>query len=44
LLISPVFGRIPAHRVAAWILESRLPLRLNLQLHKILWGPEARGK
>ena len=43
LLISPVFGRVPGHQAAAWILESRLPLRLNLQLHKILWGAEARG-
>ncbi len=43
LLISPVFGRVPAQEAAAWILESRLPLRLNLQLHKILWG-EARGR
>ncbi len=44
LLISPVFGLVPGPEAAAWILESRLPLRLNLQLHKILWGPEARGK
>lgn len=43
LLISPVFGRVPAQEAAAWILESRMPLRLNLQLHKILWG-EARGR
>ena len=44
LLISPVFGQVQAREAAAWILESRLPLRLNLQLHKYLWGPEARGK
>ncbi len=44
LLISPVFGQVPAQQAAAWIMESRLPLRLNLQLHKILWGLEARGK
>ena len=44
LLISPVFGQVPAQEAAAWILESRLPLRLNLQLHKYLWGSEARGK
>jgi 7-carboxy-7-deazaguanine synthase len=44
LLISPVFGGVSAPEAAAWILESRLPLRLNLQLHKFLWGPEARGK
>lgn len=44
LLISPVFGQVPGQEAAAWILESRLPLRLNLQLHKYLWGPETRGK
>jgi 7-carboxy-7-deazaguanine synthase len=44
LLISPVFGQVPAQEVAAWILKSRLPLRLNVQMHKYLWGAEARGK
>lgn len=44
VLISPVFGGIPPARAAAWILESGLPLRLNFQLHKYLWGPEIRGK
>ncbi len=43
VLISPVFGKVPAPEAAAWILASGLPLRLNLQLHKYLWGPEARG-
>jgi len=43
LLISPVFGAVPPKEVAAWILNSGLPLRLNLQLHKYIWGPEVRG-
>jgi 7-carboxy-7-deazaguanine synthase len=43
VLISPGFGAVPPREAAAWILESCLPLRLNLQLHKYLWGPEARG-
>jgi 7-carboxy-7-deazaguanine synthase len=43
LLISPVFGQVSGPKAAAWILASGLPLRLNLQLHKILWGPEVRG-
>jgi len=43
LLISPVFGKAPPREAAAWILESGLPLRLNLQLHKYIWGPETRG-
>ncbi len=44
VLISPVFGALAPREAAAWILTSGLPLRLNLQLHKYLWGPEARGK
>lgn len=44
LLISPVFGQVPAQEAAAWILASCLPLRLNLQLHKYLWGAAAKGK
>jgi 7-carboxy-7-deazaguanine synthase len=43
VLISPVFGAFPGREAAAWILETGLPLRLNLQLHKYLWGPEMRG-
>jgi 7-carboxy-7-deazaguanine synthase len=43
LLISPVFGEVSLREAAAWILKSHLPLRLNLQLHKYIWGPEARG-
>ena len=43
LLISPVFGAIPPQEAADWILKSGLPLRLNLQLHKYIWGPETRG-
>jgi len=43
VLISPALGVVSLKDAAAWILESRLPLRLNLQLHKYIWGPEARG-
>ncbi len=43
LLISPVFERLAPADVAAWIIASRLPLRLNLPLHKYLWGKERRG-
>ncbi len=43
VLISPVFGAISLPEVAAWIVKSGHPLRLNLQLHKYIWGPEARG-
>jgi 7-carboxy-7-deazaguanine synthase len=43
VLISPVFGKVPLPEVAAWIVDSGLPLRLNTQLHKYIWGPEIRG-
>ena len=40
---SPVFGSLAPRSLAEWILEDHLAVRLNLQLHKIIWGPEARG-
>jgi 7-carboxy-7-deazaguanine synthase len=43
VLVGPVPGRVEPRELAAWILESGLRARLNLQLHKIIWGPEARG-
>lgn len=43
VLLSPVFGELAPRELAAWILDSRLPLRLNLQLHKYIWGPNQRG-
>jgi 7-carboxy-7-deazaguanine synthase len=43
VLIAPVFGKVDATELARWILESRLPLRLQVQLHKLLWEPNARG-
>lgn len=41
---SPVFGAIEPGTLADWILEDRLDVRLQLQLHKILWDPSARGR
>lgn len=41
--LSPVHGAVAAADLAAWILRDRLPVRLTLQVHKLLWGPEARG-
>ena len=43
LLFSPAFGVLPAEELASWILEDRLDVRLQLQLHKIIWGPNRRG-
>lgn len=43
LLISPVWDSIDLEQLAAWILEDRLPVRFQLQLHKVIWGAEATG-
>ncbi len=40
---SPVFGRLKPETLAEWILADHLACRLHLQLHKYIWGPEARG-
>lgn len=40
---SPVFGALHLPSLAEWILEDRLPVRLQLQLHKMIWDPETRG-
>lgn len=40
VLFSPTHAELPAGQLADWILEDRLPVRLQVQLHKILWGNE----
>lgn len=40
---SPVSGGVEPCDLTRWILEDGLRVRLNLQLHKIIWGAEARG-
>jgi 7-carboxy-7-deazaguanine synthase len=43
VLFSPSYGQMPVTALAEWILRDRLRVRLQLQLHKILWGEE-RGR
>jgi len=43
VLFSPVQGRLAPADLADWILQDELPVRFQLQLHKILWG-DKRGK
>jgi 7-carboxy-7-deazaguanine synthase len=43
LLLSPAWGRQDPARLAEWILADGLPVRMQVQLHKILWG-EAPGR
>ena len=38
VLFSPVMGQLEPRQLAEWIIEERLPVRFQLQLHKILWG------
>ena len=40
---SPVHGRLSLEELAAWVLADRLDVRVQIQLHKLIWGPEARG-
>lgn len=43
VLISPAWGEIDLKALADWIAESGLEVRMQLQLHKYIWGPDARG-
>ncbi len=43
VLFAPVQGQLEPAQLADWILRDRLPVRFQLQLHKILWGAE-RGR
>jgi len=41
VLFSPVYKTLPPADLAGWVLEDRLPVRMQVQLHKILWGEKA---
>jgi 7-carboxy-7-deazaguanine synthase len=43
VLFSPVFGVLDPRHLAEWILADRLPVRLQLQMHKHIWAPDMRG-
>jgi 7-carboxy-7-deazaguanine synthase len=43
LLFSPVHGVLAPKDLAEWILADRLPVRLQLQVHKYIWGADVRG-
>ncbi|MDO9635442.1 MAG: 7-carboxy-7-deazaguanine synthase QueE, partial [Thiobacillus sp.] len=43
VLFSPVQGELPPAQLADWILADRPPVRMQVQLHKLLWG-NAPGK
>jgi 7-carboxy-7-deazaguanine synthase len=41
--LSPSHGEVTPAALVGWLLEDRLPARLNLQLHKYIWDPNTRG-
>lgn len=43
VLFSTVFGELPPRNLVQWILEDRLPVRFQLQIHKYIWPHDARG-
>jgi 7-carboxy-7-deazaguanine synthase len=43
LLMSPVWDGVDLKQLAEWILQDRLPVRYQVQLHKIIWGAEVQG-
>jgi 7-carboxy-7-deazaguanine synthase len=43
VLLSPVHGVLDAKQLAAWVLKDRLPVRVQLQVHKFIWDARTRG-
>lgn len=43
VLLSPIFGKIEPRQIVEWMLEDKLPARFQLQMHKFIWEPRARG-
>jgi 7-carboxy-7-deazaguanine synthase len=43
LLASTVFGKLTTKQLVAWVLDDKLPVRVQLQMHKYVWAPEAQG-
>jgi 7-carboxy-7-deazaguanine synthase len=43
VLFSPIFDRIAPSAIVEWLLEDNLKVRFQLQMHKFIWSPEAKG-
>lgn len=43
VLFSPSFGQVAPADLARWILDARLPVTFQMQMHKAIWSPDARG-
>ena len=42
-LLSPAFGLLPPEKLAGWMVGDAVDARFQLQLHKLVWGPDRRG-
>ena len=43
VLFSPVHGELDPKVLSQWVIEDRLPVRVQLQVHKYIWSPDTRG-
>ena len=43
VLLSPSFGELDPRQLSEWVLADKLPVRVQLQLHKYIWDPQTRG-
>jgi 7-carboxy-7-deazaguanine synthase len=43
LLASTVFGKLAARELVKWVMEDALPVRVQLQMHKYIWGADTQG-
>lgn len=43
VLVSPSHGQVEPRDLAQWVIDSKLPFRMQLQMHKSIWGAETRG-
>jgi 7-carboxy-7-deazaguanine synthase len=43
VLFSPVHGALDPRDLVGWVVRDRLSVRVNLQIHKYVWGPDATG-
>lgn len=43
ILFSPVFNKLAPSELAGWILEDKLRVRMQIQMHKYIWDPNQRG-
>ncbi|HEV8188059.1 MAG TPA: radical SAM protein [Pyrinomonadaceae bacterium] len=43
ILISPAWGQVDLQQLAEWVAASGMKIRMQLQLHKYIWGPDVKG-